>query len=175
MKSAIAALASVLFFSSPGFAAVENVLSMQREATGTFSVLCDTQGVVSHHAGVAADTIRNNAVCGEQVHIALLEEGLYRTNGDFCFQTVKWDGEKLQLLLEAPCSGIVVLEKFQEGWYRGSMQGFDYIYEVEVKSMTSYIFYSRSFNTQAEFVKPVKGWKPNHKAKAKRHHDPVRN
>lgn len=172
MKSVI--LAAVLFFHGVSFAGVENVISLQREASGTFSVLCDTKGAVTNHAGITADNIRTNLVCGDQIHVALLEEGLYQTNADFCQQTVKWSGEQLQLLLSSPCSGTVVMEKFQEGWYRGKLEGYEFIYEVEIKDKSKYQFYSRSFNTEGEFVKSASNV-PSRTSSVKRHADPLRN
>lgn len=173
MKSAIALIASV-FLPAVSFASVENIISMQRDANGTFSVVCDTKGVITNNLGQTADSIRGDTVCSGEVHIALLQEGLYKTSADFCSQNVKWVGEDLHLALESPCSGTVKLTKFQDGWYRGKLEGYEYTYEVEVKGETTYVFYSRSFGTQGEFSKSTSETVPFVNKAKKHHNDPAR-
>jgi len=155
------------------YAGVENVLSMQREATGYFSVMCDNKGVVSHASGVTADAIRTDQVCVGDVGVGSLEEGFYKTETDFCSQTVKWNGAQLSLILAPPCSGTVVLEPFQGNWYRGKLVGYEYIYEAQVLGPQKYVFYSRDFGTEGEFMKATASSSPSFKFK--KNIDPARN
>jgi hypothetical protein len=155
-------------------AAVENVLSMQRDAAGNFTVVCDTKGVVTHATGISPDLVRADQVCAEEIGVGQLEEGLYKTESDFCSQTVKWNGTQMTLTLDTPCQGTVTLDEFQGNWYRGKLAGYDYIYEVQVTGPQKYTFFSRDFGTQGDFVKAVAAWLPSFHPKAKRNQDPSR-
>lgn len=171
MKSMIVVLGAL--FSSFAFAGVENILSMQRDSSGAYSVVCDLKGVVSHSVAVTADAIRTDQVCAEDVQIGQLEAGHYKTDTDFCGQTVQWNGAQLNLVLDSPCSGTVSLDLFQGNWYRGKLPGYEFVYEVQVTGPQKYTFYSRDFGTQGDFVKGLANWLPS--AKAKRSADPSRN
>lgn len=154
MKTALIFL-SAMFLSS-AHAAVENILSMQRDSNGNFSVMCEgAGGIVSFNSGINANLIRTDQVCGAEVepHEGMLEEGLYSSTSDFCSQTVKWNGAQLNIALSSPCTGVLVMDKFEDGWYRGKITGYEYVYELEVKSSTSYVFHSRSFASSGEFTK----------------------
>jgi hypothetical protein len=170
-----AALLLVLSLAFPtAFAGVENILSMQRDANGMFNVLCEgANGVTALNAGIEADKIRSNDVCGEVMTTAILEEGFYKSTGDFCDQTLKYDGENIVITLGTPCSGMITLMKFQDGWYRGKLEGYEYVYELEVKSETSYVFHSRSFASSGEFNKQSQDAKQAKAKKTKRGTDPA--
>ena len=154
-------------------AGVESVLSMQRDANGAFTVLCETPGAeaTALSSGVTAESIRADKVCAAEqpqppAATAILEEGTYATDSQFCSQNIAWQGDKLQVTVNAPCSGTLLMEKFDQGWYRGQLQGYEYVYELEVRSPTAYVFHSRSFAKSGEFTKqtgqpqPVPAVKP---------------
>lgn len=173
MKSAFAAI--FLLYSGLTFAAVENIVSMQRDGAGTFNVICDNKGVSESHMGITADAVRSDDVCSGQIQIPILEEGHYTTSSDFCEQTVRWSGDQMLVDLSQPCAGTMTLDKFQDGWYRGKLAGYEYIYEVQVKSTTSYMFYSRSFGTDGGFTKAAANYPGVSKITVKRGFDPARN
>lgn len=133
-------------------AGVENLISLQRAENGNFYVLCDNEGTIKSREGVTPDEIRANAVCANHTQ-SNLEEGLYITSTEFCGQTIKWSGEKILIILSAPCSGQLEMSNVKSGWFRGGLEGYPYVYELEVKSNTDYVFYSRSYGNQGDFKK----------------------
>jgi hypothetical protein len=145
-------LAAAILAHGTARAAVENILSLQRESTGSFSVVCENDGSVSQFSGIDAVAVRGDQVCAGESATGPLEAGQYSTASDFCGQIVRWKGDKLELLLESPCQGTLTLETFKDGWYRGKLAGYSYIYEVQVTDARAYTFYSRDFGTQGDFV-----------------------
>ncbi len=145
-------LVMLMFANLSARATVESVLSMQREQSGAYSVVCDMNGAITYAKNISANAIRSNQVCLEEPGAIQLEVGHYMTTSDFCGQTVQWGGGKLELVLDSPCQGTVQLEIFQENWYRGKLEGYSYVYEVQVTGPKAYTFYSRDFSTQGDFV-----------------------
>ncbi len=144
-------------FCAQGFAGMEDVVSLQRDASGNFNVVCERSGeLMALSGGIGADAIRSNNVCTTDTAPsapAILEEGVYSTGAEFCSQAIAWKGEQLEIRVNPPCSGTLLMDRFDDGWYRGKLRGYEYLYELEVKSTVSYVFHSRSFAKQAEFTK----------------------
>lgn len=131
-------------------ASVENIQSMQKNAAGSFDVNCEDG---TQQNAVSADNLRADIICEKAATNDTLLEGLYSTNSSFCGQTLKWVNGLLEIELSSPCAGHLKMENYQPGWYRGKVEGYEYLYEVKVTGADEYTFYSRSFATQGDFKK----------------------
>jgi hypothetical protein len=149
MKYILLSAVAVLMATS-AHAGVKDVLSMQRNASGNFDVLCLMSQGVSNTDNVTADSILSNSVCVAPA-VTPLKEGNYTTTATYCPQKLSWHGATLNLQTYGGCNVLVVLNQTTPGVYEGHIAGYNLTYRATVTANDAYTFQTVDLGTSGNF------------------------